>query len=274
MMLSMVNWQSENQQAFTKKLRLLLFKRMVHIFMKNAKNAIKKMFRNCGLEIHGFTPGASPTAQLISSLRKFNIDLVLDVGANQGQFASEIRSGGYSGNIISFEPLSTVHVALKQASEGDAKWNVHPRCALGDHNGEVEINIAGNSASSSLLPMLESHLSAAPHTVYVGKELVPLLTLDSVVPNYIAKSKNPFLKIDTQGFEWAVLDGAENVLPYMRGILLELSLIPLYKGQRLWQEMIGRLEQEGFTLWALQPGFTDPFNGRTLQVDGIFYRLP
>jgi FkbM family methyltransferase len=214
----------------------------------------------------------STSAQIISSLNRFNIDLVLDVGANKGQFATEIRSCGYVGHIVSFEPLSSVYSTLKRLCDADDKWQVHSRCALGDHIGEVEINIAGNSASSSLLPMLDSHLSAAPHTAYIGKETVPLLTLDSIAPNYIAKFQNPFLKIDTQGFEWTVLNGAENVLSSMRGVLLELSMVPLYEGQHLWQETIGRLEQEGFTLWALQPGFTDPRNGRTLQVDGIFFR--
>ena len=242
--------------------------------MKTIKKIIKDTCRNFGLEIHRYSPSASPTAQIVSSLQRFDIDLVMDVGANQGQFAAEIRSGGYTGNIVSFEPLSKAHSELLRASDGDSKWDIYPRCALGDHNGEAEINIAGNSASSSLLPMLDSHLSAAPHTAYVGKELVSLLTLDSVAPEYVAKFKHPFLKIDTQGFEWQILNGARNVLTNMRGVLLELSLIPLYEGQHLWQEMIGRLEQEGFTLWALQPGFIDPLNGRTLQVDGIFYRLP
>jgi FkbM family methyltransferase len=241
--------------------------------LKFVKQAIKSGLRNAfGLEVHRFLPGRSTTAQIVSSLNKFNIDLVFDVGANEGQFVTEIRSGGYSGNIVSFEPLTQAHNALQQASKRDAKWNVHPRCALGDHNGEVEINIAGNSASSSLLPMLDSHLSAAPHTAYVGRESVPLLTLDSVAPDYVAKFKNPFLKIDTQGFEWQVLNGAQNVLPQMRGVLLELSLLPLYEGQHLWQEMIARLEGEGFVLWAIQQGFIDPHNGRTLQVDGIFFR--
>ncbi|MDD5460865.1 MAG: FkbM family methyltransferase [Methylococcales bacterium] len=237
---------------------------------KVIKNTLRKQL---GLEVRRYVPASSPTAQIVSSLRKFEIDLVLDVGANEGQFASAIRNGGYSGDIVSFEPLSSAHYSLEQLSKGDEKWQAHSRCALGDRIGEVEINIAGNSASSSLLPMLDSHISAAPHTAYVGKETVPQVTLDSVAAGYIAKSRNPFLKIDTQGFEWAVLDGSENVLPQMRGVLLELSLIPLYEGQRLWQEVIGRLEREGFVLWALQPGFTDPNNGRTLQVDGIFFRV-
>lgn len=237
------------------------------------KKSAKKILREIGIELHRYTPGASPIAQIVFSLRKFDIDLILDVGANQGQFGSEMRSGGYAGNIVSFEPLSSAHSKLRQVSGDDAKWDVYPRCALGDRNGEVEINIAGNSASSSLLPMLDSHLSAAPHTAYVGKESVPLLTLDLVTPDYIEKFKNPFLKIDTQGFEWQVLNGAQNVLPSIRGVLIELSLIPLYEGQHLWQDLIGQLERGGFTLWALQQGFTDPRDGRTLQMDGIFFRV-
>lgn len=242
--------------------------------MKPVKQVIKSVLRNSlGIEVHRFVPEMSSTAQIVSSLKKFNIDLVFDVGANEGQFVSEIRSGGYTGHVVSFEPLSLAHNSLVKLSNRDEKWQVHTRCALGDRVGDVEINIAGNSASSSLLPMLDSHLSAAPHTAYVGKESVSLLTLDSVAQNYLAQSKNAFLKIDTQGFEWAVLDGAQNNLPHLRGVLLELSLIPLYEGQHLWQEVIERLEREGFILWALQPEFIDPYNGRTLQMNGIFFRV-
>ncbi|NWF36775.1 FkbM family methyltransferase [Mariprofundus sp. KV] len=235
---------------------------------------IKKILRKFGVEVHRFSPASSPTAQLVASLQKFDIDLVFDVGANAGQFVTEMRDGGFEGNVLSFEPLTSAYDDLQKVSERDSKWDLYPRCALGDKDGEIEINIAGNSASSSVLPMLDSHLSAAPHTAYVGKESVPLLTLDGVAPTYIEKYQNPFLKIDTQGFEWAVLDGASNILPQIRGVLLELSLIPLYEGQYLWEDVVSRMKQEGFTLWAIQPGFTDPHDGRTLQCDGIFFRLP
>ena len=235
---------------------------------------IKNTLRKFGVDVQRFAPASSPTAQLVTSLQKFEIDFILDVGANAGQFVTEIRSGGYMGNVVSFEPLSSARSALQKAREGDLKWEVYPRCALGDKDGEIEINIAGNLASSSVLPMLDSHLSAAPHTAYVSKESVRLHTLDGVAPAYIEKYKNPFLKIDTQGFEWTVLDGATNILPQIRGVLLELSLIPLYEGQYLWEDVVLRMKQEGFTLWAIQPGFTDPRNGRTLQLDGIFFRIP
>lgn len=240
------------------------------------KTAIRYAFQKLGLEIHRHVPALPPSPPPPSlfdiSLRKFEIDLVFDVGANSGQFASEIRRGGYTGNIVSFEPLSEAHDKLVLASNGDDKWIAHPRCALGDHNGEAEINIAGNSWSSSILPMLEAHWNAAPESAYQGKEAVLVKTLDAVAGQYLKNAHAPFLKIDTQGFEWQVLDGARVTLPQVRGILLELSLVPLYEGQRLWQEMIKRLEEEGFTLWAFQPVFSDQSDGRTLQVDGVFYR--
>lgn len=237
------------------------------------KATIKSALRKLGLEVRRYVPPAPlPPSQIVSSMRKFEIDLVLDVGANRGQFAAEIRRHGYSGRIVSFEPLSSAYTELQQARMKDPMWEVCPRCALGDHDGEVEINIAGNSESSSILPMLESHRSAAPESAYLGKEIVPIKTLDVVAGQYLKDARAPFLKIDTQGFEWQVLDGAHETLPHIKGILVELSLVSLYEGQHLWQEVIERLEVAGFTLWAFKPVFSDLTQGRTLQVDGVFFR--
>jgi len=190
------------------------------------KNAVHKI----GFDLYRLTPSSNPAFQLLKALNRFGVDLVLDVGANVGQFASELRSVGYKGNLVSFEPLSAAHNALTVAARRDSMWQVHPRCAIGDYDGEIEINIAGNSVSSSVLPMMESHSSAAEGSAYVGVESVPLRRLDSVAPEYLAKSCWPFLKIDTQGFEWQVLDGARETLPHVQGVHCELSLIPLYEG--------------------------------------------
>lgn len=237
------------------------------------KEGIRKAIRMAGFELRRLSPASNPAFQLLKALNLFEIDLVLDIGANVGQFAAELRSVGYKGNLVSFEPLSAAYSALKVAASRDSMWQVHPRCAIGDEEREIQINIAGNSVSSSLLPMMESHISAAEDSAYVGVENVPLRRLDSVAPEYIVKFRRPFLKIDTQGFEWQVLDGARETLPYVQGVLCELSLVSLYEGQHSWEEIIDRLIQEGFTLWALQQGFNDPHNGRTLQMDGIFFRV-
>lgn len=237
-----------------------------------AKQSIKQVLHAMGIEAHRFNPATSPLARLMAALRTFDIDLVIDIGANNGQFAKELRAGGYSGRIVSFEPLTTAHRRLLQASKNDSAWQVHSRCALGDHLGEIELNISGNSVSSSILPMLTAHSNAAPASTYLGSETAPLTTVDNAVLPYFEGAKAPFLKIDTQGYEWYVLDGALATLPKVRGIQVELSLVPLYEGQRLWRECIERLEAAGFVLWALQPVFIDPANGRTLQWDGLFFR--
>ncbi len=240
--------------------------------LSSAKLSIKKALNAIGIEAHRFHPDTSPLARLMAALHTFNIDLVIDIGANEGQFAKELRAGGYTGRIISFEPLTDAHHRLLRESNRDSAWHVHTRCALGDRIGDIQLNISGNSVSSSILPMLAAHSSAAPESVYLGHESAPLITLDSVAPLYLDGAQAPFLKIDTQGYEWHVLDGALATLPKLRGIQIELSLIPLYEGQRLWRECIDRLEAAGFVLWSLQPAFIEPATGRTMQWDGVFFR--
>lgn len=227
-----------------------------------------------GYVVYRLNPDSNPIFQLLKGLNHFGIDIVYDVGANVGQFSSELRSVGYQGTIISFEPLSDAHTVLSQTAKNDAKWIVYQKGAIGDRIDDININISRNSVSSSVLPMLDSHSSAADDSSYVGVEKVPMVTLDSVVPKYLDEFKNPFLKIDTQGYEWEVLDGASEVLSKIKGILCEVSLVPLYEGQHLWREMIERLEGEGFTIWSIQQGFRDKRDGRTLQLDVIFFRIP
>lgn len=242
------------------------------VMIKYLINKCKKLFRSLGVEVSGYTPTQSISAQIVASLNYYNIDLVLDIGANCGQFAEDIRSGGYVGKIISFEPLSSAYSALVKASVADNEWEVYERCAIGAKGGVAVINIAANSASSSILNMMDSHIDAAPHSAYIGTETVPVLTLDSIFRDFADVYKSIFVKIDVQGFEWEVLDGAIATIPHLRGLLIEMSIIPLYQNQHLWEEIVQRLKVSGFHLWALQPGFTDPKNGRTLQFDGIFFR--
>ena len=237
------------------------------------KQSVKRALHAVGIEAHRFNPAASKLARLMAALRTFHIDLVLDIGANEGQFGNELRAGGYSGQIVSVEPMASAHARLSKVSHGDTGWHVHPRYAVGDRTGSIELNIAGNSVSSSVLPMLASHSKAAPESIYQGKESVPLTTLDLIVPKYIGQACAPLLKIDTQGYEWQVLDGAMEILPRVRGIVMEVSLIPLYEGQHLWRESIERLEAAGFVLWALESVFVDSANGRTLQMDALFFRV-
>jgi hypothetical protein len=115
-------------------------------------------------------------------------------------------------------------------------------------------------------------METEPRSRYIGKERVNILRLDSIDLPSILSSQNPFLKIDTQGFEWQVLDGCGQLLQKFKGILCEVSLVALYEDQHLWKEVMERLNGNGFDLWAIQPGFVDPFDGRTLQMNVVFFR--
>jgi FkbM family methyltransferase len=240
--------------------------------MNALKRTIKKVLLGLGLELHRFDPAASKTARLVAALDKCGIDTILDIGANEGQFGEELRAGGYTGSLISFEPMVDAHGNLEARSKGDARWQVAPRCAIGASRGTIVLNVSANSVSSSVLPMLEAHRKAAPDSAYSREETVPMLPLDVAAAPLIGNEASILLKIDTQGYEWQVLDGAAGLLVQARAVMLELSLVPLYEGQHLWLECIARLEAMGFTLWALEPVFIDRENGRTLQMDGLFIR--
>lgn len=236
------------------------------------KAAVSKVLANSGYRLERITACNDHATQLARSLERFAIDSVLDVGANQGQFGRDLRRAGYRGRIASFEPLPEAHAALSVHAERDPDWIVHPPSAVGDSDGSISINVAGNSVSSSVLPMLDAHAQAARDSVYVATLQVPIVKLDTVAPRYIRDGERMFLKIDTQGFEWQVLDGALETLRRARGVHCEMSLVPLYEGQRLWKDVLARLEDNGFCFWSLQEGFTDARDGRSLQFDATFFR--
>ena len=206
-------------------------------------------------------------------LHRRRVDVVFDVGANTGQFASELRDAGYRGNIVSCEPLEQAHRALEEKALADDQWIIVPRCAIGASVGTVKMNVSENSVSSSVLPMLESHRAAAPSSRCVGQETVSMQTLDEVSRVHASGFKRGFLKIDTQGYEWAVLSGAQSTLKNIVAMTVETSLVPLYEGQQLWLEMIDRVTLAGFVVWDIQPAFTSPDGGRLLQADIVFARL-
>ena len=98
--------------------------------------------------------------------------------------------------------------------------------------------MAANSISSSVLPMLQSHVDAAAGSQTIGTEVVAVIRLDDVTAGYLRGAKAVLLKVDTQGFEWDVLDGAVETLGKVAAVQLELSLLPLYGGQRLWRDYV------------------------------------
>jgi FkbM family methyltransferase len=208
---------------------------------------------------------------LIRALRWLDVDTVIDVGANVGQFASGIRSSGFTGRILSCEPLPDAYAQLVQRASKDGQWKAL-NTALGADNGFVSMNISANSYSSSVLTITQTHLTAAPASHITGSVKVPLTRLVDVVRAEAVDPARTLLKVDTQGYEGPVLDGAGDLLADFPAIQLELSMLPLYEGQALFAHLLDRLQQSGHTLFSLDPGFADPITGRMLQCDGLFVK--
>jgi FkbM family methyltransferase len=203
-------------------------------------------------------------------LAQRDVDLVIDVGAADGGYGTALRSFGYAGDVVSFEPQAAAFARLEHTIAGDPRWTAR-RCALGPEAGEVTMNIASNSTSSSILPMLDSHIDAAPSVRYVGTETVRVSRLDDEVRDVVAAHRRPFLKIDTQGFEREVLAGGGDTVAACVGLQLELSLVPLYDGGMLIDEAVAWAYGQGFQMVGLEQGYAAP-TGEILQIDGVFLR--
>jgi FkbM family methyltransferase len=240
--------------------------------MSRPKLRLKNLLASCGWEVKRFHPTISDAARISTIIEQKRINCVYDVGANTGQFAIGLRSLGYTNHIISFEPLESAHKQLLTTAKDDSNWTIHSRAAVGSTDEITLINIAGNSASSSLLPMLDSHVEADPSTAYIGNELVPMVSLDTLKALYISNNTRLLLKVDTQGYEAEVFKGASETLDIAEVIICELSLAPLYEGQSPWIEIIQDLALRGFHPWSLTDCFVHPVSGRVLQIDVILVR--
>lgn len=233
--------------------------------VRRSKGFVRRTANRAGLEI-----SADPyLARVVRVLRLLDVGWVIDVGANEGQFGRDLRAMGYDGAIVSLEPLAAPFARLERAARKDPRWWV-VRAAASDVHGEALVHVAGNSVSSSVLPMLASHADAEPRSRYVADETVPATTVDLIVAQHDIEPASALLKVDVQGFESSVLDGAAETLSGFAAVQLELSFVALYEGQSLISDLVGRLDRLGFVLWVLMPEFADPGTGRTLQCDGLF----
>jgi len=197
------------------------------------------------------------------------IDTLLDIGANIGQYALKMRNLGYKKKIISFEPLNSAFEILKKSAERDKNWIVN-NYGLGNEDSTGVINISGNSDSSSILEMLPTLSESAPGLKYIGKQEIVIKKLDTIFTSFVKSEDSVMLKIDTQGFEKNVIEGALQSLKQIRVIQLEMSIVPLYKNEMLFKEMITYIENQGFQLYSLENGHFNRNTGQLLQVDGIF----
>jgi len=234
------------------------------IFNK-AKSCIKGAFNFFGLDIR-----RSPQFEPYEWLKSMDIQTILDIGANTGQFASQFHGLFPDAKLYSFEPLENCYNELLKKMGRISNFRGF-NFALGDINGEAEIYENEYTPSSSLLPMEELHKEAFPFTKHVTTQKIMIKRLDDIAAD-IDIRENILIKIDVQGTEDKVLLGGEQILSKASVLILETSFQPLYKTQPLFDDVYGVLKQKGFVYFGVEHIMRNPNDGSILQCDSIFIK--
>ena len=200
------------------------------------------------------------------------IDVILDIGANEGQYAQWMRGLGFRGRIISFEPIEAQFAVLARKAADDSRWECH-RLALGPSDSDIALHIASNPIATSVFEVTTEHLAVSRDSAIVGTERVPMRSLTSLWPSLGIDGRRLYLKADVEGFELEVLRGTGPHLRDIELIELELAITPMYRGAPLISDVIGFLASRGFYPAALEANLGyDASTGDMWGVDGIFRR--
>lgn len=210
---------------------------------------------------------------LVKILNNFHFDKVLDVGANIGQFAESLLDFGYKGKIVSFEPTSVVYPTLVKKSQKYSNWQIAEKMAIGNTDGEIEMNISEDPLFNSVKEINSEYTNYNKASGKKSIEKVRIAKMDSIWDEYVEKQERVFLKIDTQGFEKEVLEGASNILAKVSGIKIEMPLQPIYDNVE-WDifELMQFFKSKGFTCVGISKVAVNQKSGVVHEVDGVFIK--
>lgn len=231
----------------------------------------KKLLRllmNAGYRA-GLMKGAAAGIEHEQVLRTIVCDVVLDVGANKGQFTLVTRKIMPNAKIIAFEPMAHAAAVFARVHASDRNIRlVHG--AVGAKDEQVSMYISAREDSSSLLPITPLQNEIFPGTESVGEEVVVVKTLSHWISPQELTGKT-LLKIDVQGFELEVLRGTVDMLGNIHYVYVECSFIELYDGQALAWEVNEFLSSHGFHIAGLYNVNYDSA-GVAVQADFLYCR--
>jgi FkbM family methyltransferase len=243
---------------------------------QSLKRAIQKAARVVGLHVGRYPPVDSLAYHLKTVLRELEIDCVLDVGAHEGEFAGFLRELDYTGEIISFEPVSASFATLSKVRSSDKAWRGY-NIALGAEDSQLEMNIYSGSVFNSFLKPVEDD-TARFHdiTQVVRVERVAVRRLESVLDELLAARPNAriFLKMDTQGYDLQVVRGAGNRLSAIRALQTELAARATYQDMPTLPAALSELDGLGFEVTGIFPVARELDHLRVIEFDCVMCRKP
>jgi FkbM family methyltransferase len=231
------------------------------------RDAAKTIARSFGYDIRQI--GSHRHKRPIDFIRARNIDLVVDIGANKGQYGTFLRKDGYAGWIVSLEPTSAAYETLAARASKDGRWKAL-NLAAGDKEGTVEINVSEASEFSSCHQQLPAAMAFDSKARVIRRETVRVVRLDDLFGE-LPPRKGAFLKIDTQGYEQQILMGTSKYLSGFLGVQMELPIVHLYEGTWRFHEAVFYMREHGFEISNLLPvNYDHDDQASLLELDCIF----
>ncbi len=188
--------------------------------------------------------------------KRYEVNTVLDVGANIGQYGEFLRKNGYKGRIISFEPIGETYLKLKEISKNDSNWTVF-NYALGDTEESKKMQVAGKVGKTDFSSFLIPNESAYNDFSISSKESqteISIKILDKIIEELkLQKNARIHLKMDTQGYDLNVFRGSTKTLDMVVSMQSEISFMPIYDGMPNFLESLECFKEKGFKISGIYP---------------------
>ena len=190
--------------------------------------------------------------------RGYSPAMILDIGAAQGAWTIMALRYFPDARFFLIEALEERRQDLERLKHWQKRADFEI-CGVGDHHAQLELGITAALDASSF-----AYSGAASRVVEV-------FTLDELFA--MGRFPQPqFLKLDVQGFELRVLEGAKSVLPGADLVLLEMQFHRFAPAMPLFHESIEFMVGHGFRPYELVDVLRRPYDRAMGQCDMLFCR--
>lgn len=201
-----------------------------------------------------------PLALQRLKLNHFQPNLVFDIGAYRGDFATGVLEIWPRTQIACFEVLPQRVQELHGLAKLHSTIQVFP--------------VLMGAATSEAIPLHESETASSILEERISQQFVtnyyPMRTVDEVVKINFSSQMPDLLKLDTQGYELEVLKGAEKSLSGIKVILAEVNLLDIHKNVPLVADVVSWLNERGWVVYDICGLTRRPLDQALWQADFIF----
>ena len=241
--------------------------------MATPKELTRRLARFLGYEIVNARAEMHAT-HLRELFARVGVNCAIDVGAHRGEYGSFLRKTvGYRGKLVSFEPVVNNFAQLERMSDRDREWAAY-RLALGVREEQLSIVVPRLTTLASFSPTTASARSIFGDLAGANeREIVEVRRLDRILTELLAQFPSPrlFVKVDTQGWDRHVLEGAEAWWPRIVSVQTEVSVTALYEKSWNFEEAMKFMSELGFVATGIYPAARDD-QLRLLELDVVFAR--